>query len=69
MTSSLWDFYHAFIADPGSAYGRLRMADADGAGPFKSVAQPGGSAPATYALEAVVTELYGDFRRANRRPP
>jgi cholesterol transport system auxiliary component len=56
------DFYHAFIADPGPMLGG-RMAEwLDRAGPFKSVAQPGGSAPATYALEAVVTELYGDFR-------
>ena len=40
-----------------------RMAEwLDRAGPFKTVAQPGGVAPAPYALEAVVTELYGDFR-------
>jgi cholesterol transport system auxiliary component len=56
------DFYHAFIAEPGPMLGG-RMAEwLDRAGPFKTVAQPGGAVPAPYALEAVVTELYGDFR-------
>ena len=31
-------------------------------GPFRTVLQPDSTAPATYVLEAVVTELYGDFR-------
>jgi cholesterol transport system auxiliary component len=61
------DFYHAFIAEPGPMLGG-RMAEwLDRAGPFKTVAQPGGAVPAPYALEAVVTELYGDFRPG--RPP
>jgi cholesterol transport system auxiliary component len=56
------DFYHAFIAEPGPMLGG-RMAEwLDRAGPFKTVAQPGGAVPAPYVLEAVVTELYGDFR-------
>ena len=56
------DFYHAFIAEPGPMLGG-RMAEwLDRAGPFKTVTQPGGAVPAPYALEAMVTELYGDFR-------
>jgi len=56
------DFYHAFIAEPGPMLGS-RMAEwLDRSGPFKTVSQPGGMSPAPFALEAVVTELYGDFR-------
>ena len=56
------DFYHTFIAEPDPMLGG-RMAEwLDRAGPFKTVAQPGGAVPAPFALEAVVTELYGDFR-------
>ena len=56
------DFYHTFIAEPDPMLGS-RMAEwLDRAGPFKTVAQPGGAVPAPFALEAVVTELYGDFR-------
>jgi len=56
------DFYNAFIAEPGPMLG-ARMAEwLDRAGPFKTVSQPGGAVPAPYALEAAVTELYGDFR-------
>src|SRR5262249_52991226 len=32
------------------------------AGPFKAVTQPDSMLPASYILEANVTELYGDFR-------
>lgn len=61
------DFYHAFIADPGPMLG-TRMAEwLDRAGPFRSVSQPGAGVPARFVLEAVVTELYGDFRPA--QPP
>jgi cholesterol transport system auxiliary component len=61
------DFYHAFIAEPGAMLG-ARMAEwLDRAGVFKTVSQPGGAVPAPYALEAVVTDLYGDFRPG--RPP
>jgi cholesterol transport system auxiliary component len=56
------DFYHAFIAEPGDLLG-AQMADwLDRAGPFRTVTQPGTRTPAAYALEATVTELYGDFR-------
>ncbi|HTT40928.1 MAG TPA: ABC-type transport auxiliary lipoprotein family protein [Burkholderiales bacterium] len=56
------DFYNAFIAEPGPMLG-ARMADwLDRAGPFKTVSQPGSAVPAPYALEAAITELYGDFR-------
>jgi cholesterol transport system auxiliary component len=61
------DFYNAFIAEPGPMLG-TRMAEwLDRSGPFKSVSQPGGAIPARFVLEAVVTELYGDFR-AGRTP-
>lgn len=56
------DFYNRFIAEPGPMLGG-RMAEwLDRAGPFKTVAQPGSPIPAPYVLEAVVTDLYGDFR-------
>jgi len=56
------DFYNRFIAPPGPMLGG-RMAEwLERWGPFKTVAQPGSGTPAPYVLEAVVTELYGDFR-------
>ena len=56
------DPYHVFEADPGAMLGS-RMAEwLDESGPFRAVAQPGSSQPATAVLEATVTELYGDFR-------
>jgi cholesterol transport system auxiliary component len=61
------DFYNAFIVEPGPMLG-VRIAEwLDRAGPFKSVSQPGGAIPARFVLEAVVTELYGDFR-PGRKP-
>ena len=61
------DFYNRFIAPPGPMLG-TRMADwLNRSGPFRAVIQPG-VAPATpFVLEAVVTDLYGDFR-PNRKP-
>ena len=56
------DFYHAFIAEPGPMLGALMAEWLDRAGPFRTVSQPGGAVAAPYLLEAVVTELYGDFR-------
>ena len=56
------DFYHAFIAEPGPMLGACMAEWLDRAGPFKTVSQPGVATGAPYALEAVVTELYGDFR-------
>jgi cholesterol transport system auxiliary component len=61
------DFYHAFIAEPGPMLGGLMAEWLDRTGPFKTVSQPGGAVNAPYILEAVVTELYGDFRP--RRAP
>lgn len=61
------DFYHTFIAEPGDLIGP-RMAEwLAQAGPFLTVLQPEATTPAAYALEAVVTELYGDF--SPDRPP
>ena len=60
------DPYHAFIAEPGAMLGN-RMAEwLDRSGPFRAVAQPGGTRGAAYVLEATVTELYGDFRQGRR---
>ena len=56
------DFYHAFIAEPGPMLGGLMAEWLDRTGSFKTVSQPGGAVNAPYVLEAVVTELYGDFR-------
>jgi cholesterol transport system auxiliary component len=61
------DFYHAFIAEPGPMLGGLMAEWLDRTGPFKTVSQPGSAVNAPYILEAVVTELYGDFRP--RRAP
>jgi len=61
------DFYNAFIAEPGPLLGASMAEWLDRAGPFKTVSQPGGYVNAPYALEAVVTELYGDFR-PGRKP-
>jgi cholesterol transport system auxiliary component len=61
------DPYQAFIAETGAMLGN-RMAEwLDRAGPFKTVVQPGSARAASYVLEALVTELYGDFR-TGRRP-
>ena len=60
------DPYQAFIADPGAMLGSQMAAWLDRAGPFKGVAQPGSAQPASYVLEATVTELYGDLRPGER---
>jgi uncharacterized lipoprotein YmbA len=61
------DPYHAFAADPGAMLA-YRIAEwLDDAGPFDTVAQPGGTRSAPYVLEATVAELYGDFREG--KPP
>jgi uncharacterized lipoprotein YmbA len=61
------DPYNAFIADPAAMLGNRMAAWLDRAGPFKTVAQPDSARPASYVLEASVTELYGDFRKG--QPP
>jgi len=56
------DPYNAFIAEPNAMLGN-RMAEwLDRAGPFRTVVQPGSARAASYVLEAMITELYGDFR-------
>jgi cholesterol transport system auxiliary component len=57
------DPYQAFIADPPAMLGNQMAAWLDKAGPFRAVTQPDSALPASYILEASVTELYGDFRR------
>jgi cholesterol transport system auxiliary component len=56
------DFYNAFLAEPADLLGAAMADWLDHAGPFRTVTQPGTKTPADYALEATVTELYGDFR-------
>jgi cholesterol transport system auxiliary component len=63
----LSDPYNAFIAEPGAMLGNRIAEWLDRAGPFATVAQPDSTRPATFVLEATVTELYGDFR-PGRRP-
>jgi uncharacterized lipoprotein YmbA len=59
------DPYHAFIAEPGAMLGNRIAEWLDRAGPFQSVAQPGSARPASFVLDATVTELYGDFREGH----
>ena len=56
------DFYNEFIAEPGPLLGSQMAAWLDRAGPFQAVAQPEAPSAAPLVLDAVVTELYGDFR-------
>jgi uncharacterized lipoprotein YmbA len=56
------DFYHAFLAEPADLLGAAMADWLERAGPFRAVTQPGTKTPAAFALEATVTELYGDFR-------
>jgi len=62
------DPYESFITEPGGMFGHQIAAWLDRAGPF-SAAQPGSARTAKsapYALEVMVTELYGDFRSADK---
>ena len=61
------DFYNAFIAEPGPLLGSTMAGWLNRSGPFQAVAQPGTPLPGSYVLDAVVTEIYGDFRPD--RPP
>lgn len=56
------DFYSAFIAEPDDMLASRIAEWLDQAGPFKSVIQPGTRRSPSHVLDAVVTELYGDFR-------
>lgn len=60
------DFYSAFIAEPDDMLASRIAAWLDRAGPFKAVVQPGTRHSPSYVLDAVVTELYGDFRPDHR---
>jgi uncharacterized lipoprotein YmbA len=60
------DPYNAFIAEPGAMLGNRMAQWLDRAGPFATVAQPDSTGPASFVLEATVTELYGDFRAGHR---
>jgi len=60
------DPYNAFIAEPGAMLGNSIAEWLDRAGPFRTVVQPGSARPAGYVLEAIVTEIYGDFRGGQR---
>jgi cholesterol transport system auxiliary component len=56
------DFYERFINEPGSMLGE-RLADwLEATGPFQTVTQNRSATSVPFVLEAVVTELYGDFR-------
>ena len=56
------DYYSAFLAEPQSLLAG-RIADwLDRAGPFQTVIHPGSGLSASFVLDAVFTELYGDFR-------
>jgi cholesterol transport system auxiliary component len=62
------DPYHAFLADPGPMLSN-RIADWLAAAElFKAVDGPGGTAPAPWVLETVVTDLYGDFEAGGDNP-
>ena len=61
------DPYHTFVSDPGAMLGSRIAEWLDQAGPFSTVSQPGSARAAPYVLEAMVAELYGDFREG--RPP
>jgi len=56
------DFYNKLIAPPGTMLGTRMGQWLDRWGPFRVATQPGAAAPATYVLDAVFTDLYGDFR-------
>ena len=56
------DPWNAFITDPAAMLGSRIASWLDVAGPFRAVVQPGSNQTTRYAVEATVTELYGDFR-------
>jgi cholesterol transport system auxiliary component len=61
------DFYSTFLAEPADMLASRVAEWLERTGPFKAVAQPGTRRGSTHVLDAVVTELYGDFRPG--RPP
>jgi cholesterol transport system auxiliary component len=61
------DPYNQLITEPGAMLGDQMAAWLERSGPFRSVAHPNSTGPTDYVLEAIVTELYGDFQP--RRTP
>lgn len=56
------DPYNVFVTDPAAMLGSRMASWLDAAGPFRAVLQPGAGQVTRYAIEASITELYGDFR-------
>jgi ABC-type uncharacterized transport system auxiliary subunit len=56
------DFYNRLLAPPGAMLAAQMGEWLERAGAFRFVAQPGASVAADLVLEAVFTDLYGDFR-------
>lgn len=56
------DFYNRLMAPPGAMLAARIAEWLERAGPFRFVAQPGASVATDLVLEAVFTDLYGDFR-------
>jgi cholesterol transport system auxiliary component len=60
------DFYNRFLSPPGAMLG-VRVSDwLARSGPYAVVVQPSVGAASPLVLEAVFTELYGDFRSGGR---
>jgi cholesterol transport system auxiliary component len=56
------DPYSRFIAEPGAMFGDQMAEWLGRAGLFTTVLDPESTLGARYLLEAIITELYGDFR-------
>lgn len=56
------DFYNRLMAPPANMLAGRIGEWLERSGPFRFVSQPGAAAATDYVLEAVFTDLYGDFR-------
>jgi cholesterol transport system auxiliary component len=56
------DPYNQFISEPGAMLADQIASWLERAGPFRTVSRPESALPTYYVLDAMVTELYGDFR-------
>jgi cholesterol transport system auxiliary component len=61
------DPYHAFLTEPGPMLTNGIAKWLAAAELFKAVDGPGSAAPAPWALETTVTELYGDFEAGSEK--
>lgn len=61
------DFYERFVGEPGPMLGEQLAGWLERTGPFETVTRTASASVSPYVLEALVTELYGDFRP--ERPP